>query len=98
MGLLPGRSNIGVVIAGDNRYPLRRTQPPQPEGGLTEFIGQPQIGQITGYGHMVGGRLRKVAQQCLNDMRAVNATAMMVPGQVPEQTFVEQSGKTDPGQ
>ena len=92
------RSDIGIVISGDDGDPLRRTQLPQPESGLTEFVGQPQMCQITGYRHMVGGRLRKVAQQCIKDMRAVNVTTMTVPGQIAEQTFVEQRSKTDPGQ
>jgi hypothetical protein len=56
------------------------------------------MGQVTGYSHMVGGRLREVAQQCIKDMLAVNVATMTVPGQITEQSLVEQRSETDPGQ
>ena len=75
--------------------PVRRAQLLQPSGGLAKFIGQSQVRQIARHGHMVGRHLPYVTEQRIEDMRAVDMAPTMIPGEVAQETFVEEGCKRD---
>ena len=64
--VLPRLADVGIVIAGNDRDSLRRSQPIEPGRGLPELVRQPEMREVAGDGDVVealAGRDRRAARR-----------------------------------
>jgi len=79
MAFLPGRAHIGVMIAGNNRYLLRRTKPAQKFRRLPVFIRQAQMRQVSGHGYLKRLLTMQVVNHGQHDLITVFIPATPAP-------------------
>ncbi len=86
----PDLGDIGVVIAGDERYPIRPTQLREPFDSIAIFRGERDVNQITGQRYMVGAMGFDVIQHGLQGEHTVNLAAIEMPRQKPARALAEE--------
>ena len=85
-----GAVGTAVVIAGNDRHPLRRPDAFEPPARRGEFRRQRQIHQIAGDGDVVGLLDMEVRHQLVEQFAAVDGVAIALPVGVAERALADQ--------
>ena len=83
-------AHVGIVIAGNDRHPIRWADAFQPLAGRCEFRWQRQIDQIAGDGDVVGLLDVEVRPQQVEQFAAVDGVAIALPVGVAERALADQ--------
>ena len=89
-GAAPGAARVGFVVARDDGDPIRGSQIMEPSSGLGKFLGETEMRQIAGHGHMVGAGKTQVFKQSIDDGAGMDDPPLAPPREVSQQTLVQQ--------